>query len=358
MAGAKASPRKTTGKSGSAEARAVDVPAAAFEPALSEAAASAISGKGRKSKKSSSSGKMPKSDKALKAVSDQNDTTMTEPFDITTVDLPKSIDKAAFGSGDYPYDKKLKRKRYDKEMDALQIELQKMLAWVKESGERLIIVLEGRDGAGKGGAISRFTQHLNPRHARIVALTKPSEAENGQWYFQRYAAHMPTRGEIVFFDRSWYNRAGVERVMNFCRPEQTDVFLREAPAFEGMMVRDGVRTIKLFLTIGREMQIKRLHARYHDPLKRWKLSPIDFEAVAKFDDYSAAFEKLLDRTSTEWAPWTVIRGNDKLRTRLNAIRHVLAQVPYANKDDDAIGEVDPQIVLTSARFLNAGGEED
>jgi polyphosphate kinase len=279
-------------------------------------------------------------------------------FDITAPDLPKAIEKAAFSCGDYPYDKKYKRKRYDKEMEALQIELQKMLAWIKESGERLVIVMEGRDAAGKGGAISRFTQHLNPRYARIVALTKPSDTEKGQWYFQRYAAQMPTRGELVFFDRSWYNRAGVERVMNFCTPEQTDAFLREAPAFEGMLVRDGVRVIKLFLTIGREMQMKRLHARYHDPLKRWKLSPIDFEAFARFDDYSAAFERLLDRTSTEWAPWTVIRGNDKLRTRLNVIRHVLTHVPYSDKDDTAIGQVDPQIVLTTQTFLRSGGEED
>ncbi len=301
--------------------------------------------------------KASKARKTSAVMSAEHDNTKTEHFNIMTVDLPKAIDKAAFGSGDYPYDKKLKRKRYDREMDLLQIELQKMLAWIKESGERLVIVLEGRDGAGKGGAISRFTQHLNPRHARIVALSKPSEAEKGQWYFQRYAALMPTRGEIVFFDRSWYNRAGVERVMNFCTPEQTEVLLREAPAFEGMMVRDGMRMIKLFLTIGREMQIKRLHARYHDPLKRWKLSPIDFEAIAKFDDYSNSFEKLLDRTSTEWAPWTIIRGNDKLRTRLNAIRHVLAQVPYANKDEAAIGAVDRKIVLNSAAFLKTGGEE-
>jgi polyphosphate kinase len=277
-------------------------------------------------------------------------------FDIQAKDLPDRIEVAAFRSGGYPYDKKLKRKLYDKEIEPLQIELLKMLAWVKDKGERVVIVFEGRDGAGKGGAIARFTQHLNPRFARIVALGKPNDTERGQWYFQRYAAQMPTRGEVVFFDRSWYNRAGVERVMGFCKPEETDAFLREAPAFEGMLVRDGIRVIKLFLTIGREMQMKRLHARYHDPLKHWKLSPIDFEALPKFDAFSDAFEQLLARTSTDWAPWTVARANDKLRTRLNTIRHVLHALPYDNKDEEAIGKTDDKIIVTASAFLNHGGE--
>lgn len=277
-------------------------------------------------------------------------------FDIKEPDLPEGVDEAAFGSGDYPHAKKMKRKKYEKHLAKLQIELQKMASWARETGERIVIVFEGRDGAGKGGTITRFTQHLNPRHARVVALSKPTETERGQWYFQRYASHMPTRGDIVFFDRSWYNRSGVERVMGFATPEQVEEFLREAPAFEGMLVRDGVRVFKLFLTIGREMQMKRLHARYHDPLKRWKLSPIDFEAIARFDAYSAAFEDQLARTSTERAPWTVIRSNDKLRTRLNAIRHVLHALPYADKDEDAIGEIDRKIVLDASDFLDDGGE--
>jgi polyphosphate kinase 2 len=277
-------------------------------------------------------------------------------FDIEAETLPETIVDAAYHSGGYPYGKRLKRKRYDKEMEPLQIELQKLLAWTRASGERIAIVFEGRDGAGKGGAITRFTQHLNPRQARIVALSKPSDIEKGQWYFQRYAAQMPTAGEIVFFDRSWYNRAGVERVMGFCTPEQTDALLREAPAFEGMLARDGIRVIKLFLTIGREMQMTRLHARWHDPLKRWKLSPIDFEAIPRFDAYSDAFEQLLLRSSTEWAPWSVIRANDKLRARLGAIRHVLHAIPYDGKDEAAIGEIDDKVVMSAKAYLDQGGE--
>ncbi|WP_186417673.1 polyphosphate kinase 2 [Bosea sp. CS1GBMeth4] len=277
-------------------------------------------------------------------------------FDIEAAALPKSIDEKAFASGGYPYNRKYKRKLYEKELEPLQIELLKLLAWARDNGERIVIVFEGRDGAGKGGAIARFTQHLNPRYARIVALSKPSDTEKGQWYFQRYAAEMPTAGEIVFFDRSWYNRAGVERVMGFCTHAQSEEFLREAPAFEGMLARDGVRLVKLFLTIGREMQMSRLHARWHDPLKRWKLSPIDFEALPRFDDYSAAFERMLETSSTDWAPWTVVRANDKFRTRLNAIRHVLHAVPYKDKDEDAIGEVDRRIVLTAEAYLSNGGE--
>jgi polyphosphate kinase 2 len=277
-------------------------------------------------------------------------------FDIEATELSKAIAEAAFRSGDYPYDKRMKRKHYERELEPLQIELLKLLSWAREQGERIVLVFEGRDGAGKGGTIARFTQHLNPRQARVVALSKPSDTEKGQWYFQRYAAQMPTAGEIVFFDRSWYNRAGVERAMEFCSVEETDAFLREAPAFEGMLVRDGVRLIKLFLTIGREMQMSRLHARWHDPLKRWKLSPIDFEAIPRFDAYSRAFEQMLARSSTEWAPWTVIRANDKFRARLNTIRHVLHAVPYKDKDEKAIGLTDTGIVLAAADYLNDGGE--
>jgi polyphosphate kinase len=292
--------------------------------------------------------------KAMKAIKSKN---KLNAFDIKTDKLPDTIASAAFGSGNFPYSKKYKRKKYDRELHQLDIELLKLLGWVKDKGERVVILFEGRDGAGKGGAIGRFTQHLNPRYARIVALTKPSDTEKNQWYFQRYAAQLPAKGEIVFFDRSWYNRAGVERVMGFSDQAQVDEFLREAPAFEGMLARDGIRIIKLFLTIGREMQISRLHARYHDPLKRWKLSPIDFEAVSHFDDYSAAFEAILTQTHIERAPWTVIRANDKLRARLNAIRHVLLQIPYDGKDIEAIGEIDPKIALSGPDFLDAGGED-
>ena len=277
-------------------------------------------------------------------------------FDIKNPELPEVVEASAFESGGFPYPARYKRKKYNKKIVPLQIELLKMLDWAKKNGERIVVLFEGRDGAGKGGTITRFTQHLPPRQARIVALTKPSDAEKGQWYFQRYAAHMPTKGEIVFFDRSWYNRAGVERAMDFCTADETEEFLREAPAFEGMLVRDGIRLVKLFFSISREMQMKRLHDRFHDPLKVWKLSPIDFEAIPRFDAYSSAFNTLLARTHTERAPWTIIRSNDKLRARLNALRHVLLSVPYEGKDIAAIGEIDEKIVMNAPDYLNEGGE--
>jgi polyphosphate kinase 2 len=272
--------------------------------------------------------------------------------------LPPAIEEAAMRSGGFPYDAKLSRKRYDTDMLALQIELQKLLKHLQARRERLVIVLEGRDGAGKGGTIGAFTRYLNPRHARIVALSKPTETEAGQWYFQRYASQMPTAGEIVFFDRSWYNRAMVEPVMGFCTPEQTAAFLKEAPAFEAMIARAGTRIIKLFLTIGPEMQIKRLHARYHDPLKRWKLSPIDFESIARFDAYSQAIEAMLEATDIPQSRWTVIRGNDKRRARLAAIRTVLNGVDYADRDEDLLRKVDRRIALSATAFLRRGGEEE
>ncbi|MCU4178076.1 polyphosphate kinase 2 [Bosea sp. BH3] len=279
-------------------------------------------------------------------------------FDIEAEELPEAIVDAAYHSGGYPYGKRMKRKRYERELLPLQIELLKLTHWAVEHGERIVIVFEGRDGAGKGGTIARFTQHLPPRQAHVVALPKPSDTEKGQWYFQRYAAQMPTAGQIVFFDRSWYNRAGVERVLGFCKPEETETFLREAPVFEGMLARDGIRLVKLFMTIGREMQMTRLHARWHDPLKRWKLSPIDFEAIPRFDDYSRAFDQMFARTSSEAAPWFIVRSNDKLRARLNAIRHVLLAIPYKGKDEAAIGALDHDVVIPVDRYLDGGGEPE
>jgi len=279
-------------------------------------------------------------------------------FRIDMDKLPRKIEEAAFRSGNFPYDKQLKTERYEKELEGLQIELLKMLDWVKAKGERVVIVFEGRDAAGKGGAIARVTQHLNPRYVPIVALPKPDEREAGQWYFQRYVEHMPSKGQIVIFDRSWYNRAGVERVFNFCTPAQTTEFLHEAPNFETMLARDGIRIIKLFLTIGREMQMKRLHARWHDPLKRWKLSPLDFKASDNWDDYSAAFEKMLSTTDSAAAPWTIFRANDKHRTRLEVIRHILDVVPYEGKDRTVVGTADSKIVLSAPAYLAEGGEED
>ncbi len=300
----------------------------------------------------------PSKDKAAKATAEaaRKNSAKAPVFDIKNPDLPEAIDDKALASGGFPYTEKMKRKKYEKRLVALQIELLKMLAWAKAAGERIVVVFEGRDGAGKGGTIARFTQHLPSRQAPIVALSKPSDVERGQWYFQRYIAHMPTAGQITFFDRSWYNRAGVERVMDFCKPEETEEFLREAPAFEGMLARDGVRMVKLFFSIGREMQMKRLHARFHDPLKHWKLSPIDFEAIPRFDAYSDAFNTMLARTHIERAPWTVIRSNDKLRARIAAMQAVLAAVPYADKDTALVDDTDGKIIIAAPDWIEAGGE--
>ncbi len=278
-------------------------------------------------------------------------------FKLDAADLAPEIDEAAFGSGDYPHKEKLKSKIYERELLALQIELLKALNWVKTQGERVVIVFEGRDTAGKGGAIHRFTQHLSPRDARVEALSKPTPTEQGQWYFQRYVSQMPTKGEIVIFDRSWYNRGGVEPVMGFCTPEQTEQFLHEAPQFEAMLVRDGIRLFKLFLTIGQAMQLKRLHARQADPLKQWKLSPIDHQAVGKWDAYSNAYDRMLAATDTVDTPWTIVKANDKYRTRLATIRGVLAGLPYPDKDEKLVGDQDHKIVLAAGRFLAKGGEK-
>ncbi len=272
----------------------------------------------------------------------------------TMKELPPEIEERALASGGYPYDKKMKRKPYEKELRLLQIELLKLQEWAKKSGERIVIIFEGRDAAGKGGAIKRFMQHLAPRQARLVALSKPTEAELGQWYFQRYVPHLPSRGEMVLFDRSWYNRAGVEPVMGFCTEEQHQQFLEEAPKFEELLVDDGIRLFKLWLHIGREMQIKRQHARAHDPLKRWKLSPVDYKAIDHWDDYSRAFEKMIKATDTPHAPWTIILANDKLRTRLNAMRFVLSELPYSGRSEKSIGEIDKNIVLSGEECLARG----
>lgn len=299
--------------------------------------------------------KAPKPQKTAKAVKPAPKDPPKPVFDIHAEELPDWIDQKAFHSGGYPHKRKLKRKPYEKELHRLQIELLKMLDWVKREGQRVAIVLEGRDAAGKGGAILRLTEHLNPRSVRIVALPKPTDVEARQWYYQRYVAHTPPRGEIAVFDRSWYNRAGVERVFGFCTPEQTDTFLHETPGFEAMLARDGIRIIKIFLSIGPEMQMKRLHARWHDPLKRWKLSDLDFKAIEKWNDYSLAYEKMLAMTDGSEAPWTVIKANDKRRTRIEVIRHILRQLPYGEKNS-AIGESDKGIVLSAPAFLAEGGE--
>ncbi len=275
-------------------------------------------------------------------------------FNLENPVLPEAIAAQAFASGGYPYTERMPRKTYERDLALLQIELLKLQRWALDTGERIVILFEGRDAAGKGGTIKRFMEHLNPRHAHVVALTKPTEAERGQWYFQRYAAQLPTAGDMALFDRSWYNRAGVEPVMGFCKPEQTKKFLKEAPEFESALVRDGVKLFKLWLTVGRAMQLKRFHERQHDPLKSWKLSPIDLKSIPKWDDYTAARDAMFENTHTDVAPWTVIRSNDKRRARLGAIRHVLSALDYAEKDASLIVKPDPKIVgCDNDFFVNA-----
>lgn len=265
-------------------------------------------------------------------------------FDIDDPKFPKAIDDAAMASGDYPYKKRMKREDYEKDLRLLQIELVKLQNWVRDRNERIVMIFEGRDAAGKGGTIKRFMEHLNPRYAHVAALAKPNESERGQWYFQRYVARLPTAGDMVLFDRSWYNRSGVERVMGFSSQEQIERFLAEVPDFEAQLVRDGVRLYKFWLTIGQAMQLKRFHARRHDPLKRWKLSPIDIASLDKWDDYTSAKEDMFQHTHTNTAPWTVLRANDKRRTRVNAIRHVLSSIDYADKDAAVVSTPDENIV--------------
>jgi polyphosphate kinase 2 len=265
-------------------------------------------------------------------------------FDLDDPQLPTWIKERALTADDFPYDEKLKRKTYEAELELLQIELGKLQADTLKTGRRIVVLFEGRDSAGKGSCIKRFMEHLNPRHARVVALPKPNDRERGEWYFQRYVKHLPTSGEIVLFDRSWYNRAGVERVMGFCSEDELADFLREAPQFESLLVRDDVRFFKFFLTIGRETQLKRFHDRRHSPLRSWKFSPMDQAALAKFDEYTDARDEMFRFTHTTTCPWTVIRANDKRRARLNTLRHVLSEIDYAGKDPKQVGEVDPLIV--------------
>ncbi|MCB4455121.1 polyphosphate kinase 2 [Leisingera sp. McT4-56] len=252
--------------------------------------------------------------------------------------------RRAFESGRYPYPKKLARKAYEAEKARLQAELLKVQLWAQETGEKFVMLFEGRDAAGKGGTIKRFTEHLNPRSARVVALNKPSDEERGQWYFQRYVQHLPTSGEIVFYDRSWYNRAGVERVMSFCEPNEYLEFMRQAPEFERMLVRSGIRLYKYWFSVTQEEQKRRFVSRETDPLKQWKLSPIDKASLGKWDDYTEAKEAMFFYTDTADAPWTVIKSNCKKRARINCMRHFLASLDYPGKDPEIAQEPDPLIV--------------
>ena len=259
--------------------------------------------------------------------------------------------------GVYPYRNLMLRKNYEREKYKLQTELLKLQAWVKESGQKVVILFEGRDAAGKGGTIKRFMEHLNPRGARVVALEKPTEVERGQWYFQRYVEHLPTAGEIVMFDRSWYNRAGVERVMGFCSDEEYLEFMRQVPEFERNLVRSGTHLIKFWFSVSREEQRRRFKERQVHPLKQWKLSPIDLASLDKWDDYTRAKEAMFFSTDTADAPWTVIKSDCKKRARLNAMRYVLHKLSYSNKDLERIGSLDP-LLVGRANVVYEHGEKD
>ena len=246
--------------------------------------------------------------------------------------------------GGYPYKHLMSRRSYERRKYELQVELLKLQAWVKETGQRVVVLFEGRDAAGKGGTIKRFMEHLNPRGAHVVALEKPSDVERGQWYFQRYIEHLPTRGEIVLFDRSWYNRAGVERVMGFCTDEEYLEFMRQAPEFERNLARSGLHLIKFWFSVSRKEQRRRFKERKSHPLKQWKLSPVDLASLDKWEEYTRAKEAMFFYTDTADAPWTVIKSDCKKRARLNAMRYVLHKLPYSNKDLDRIGPLDPLLV--------------
>ncbi|MEP2921172.1 MAG: polyphosphate kinase 2 [Sulfitobacter sp.] len=280
---------------------------------------------------------------------------MNKPFDgaisaFFENDAPSAIRKAIeeakkneILSDSYPYDSRLDKKTYERDMAALQIELVKLQSWARETGTRIAMVFEGRDGAGKGGTIGRFRMNLNPRAARVIALSKPTETESTQWYFQRYVCHLPSAGDIVFFDRSWYNRGVVEPVFGFCTPQQHAHFFQQVKPFEEMLVEDGVHLFKFWLNVGRAEQLRRMLARESDPLKQWKLSGIDVKGLSLWDAYSDAIKDTLDRSHSDIAPWTIVRSDDKRRARLNAIRTVLHHFDYTYKDIDAIGAVDNAI---------------
>lgn len=271
---------------------------------------------------------------------------------------PTADDELAKGwrEGAYPYRNRMSRKNYEKQKYELQVELLKLQHWVKETGQRVVILFEGRDAAGKGGAIKRFMEHLNPRGARVVALEKPTETERGQWYFQRYIQHLPTKGEIVLFDRSWYNRAGVERVMGFCSEEEYREFMRQVPELEKDLIRSGVYVIKFWFSVSREEQRRRFKEREVHPLKQWKLSPIDLASLDKWDDYTHAKEAMFFHTDTAESPWIVVKSDCKKRARLNAMRYVLQRLPYTSRQPERIGAVDPLLVGRAQSFYE--GQDD
>ena len=256
----------------------------------------------------------------------------------------------------YPYAERLQRREYEIEKRRLQVQLLRLQHWVKDTGQKVAILCEGRDAAGKGGTIKRFTEHLNPRGARVVALDKPSDRERSQWYFQRYVEHLPAGGEIVFFDRSWYNRAGVERVMGYCTDDEYLQFLRAIPQLEQMWIDSGTHLLKFWFSVSRREQRTRFIVRQIDPVRQWKLSPTDLASLDRWDNYTAAKEAMFAATDTEHAPWTVIKSNDKKRARLEALRFVLHRLPYEDKDLDVVGTPDPNVVVAAADVLESDRE--
>ena len=264
---------------------------------------------------------------------------------------PRAIGKL-FKEGKYPYTDRIPRARYNQEKAKLQIELLKVQNWVKLSGQKILVIFEGRDAAGKGGTIKRFMEHLNPRAAKVVALEKPTEQEQGQWYFQRYVVHLPTRGEILFLDRSWYNRAGVERVMGFCDSGEYLEFMRQCPGFERMLVNSGIQLFKYYFSVTKKEQRARFASREQDPLKQWKMSPVDEAAVSLWGEYTRAKEAMFFYTDTASCPWTIIKSDDKKRARLNCMQHFLASLEYPDKDTEVVNGPDPLIVGAPSQVLN------
>ncbi len=272
------------------------------------------------------------------------DSTKAADFDISVPAPEQDSFLRSFENGKYPYKDRMRRKEYEATKAKLQAELLKVQHWALETGQKFVLLFEGRDAAGKGGTIKRFTEHLNPRHARVVALNKPTEEERGQWYFQRYIDHLPTAGEMVLYDRSWYNRGGVERVMGFCEPSEYLEFMRQTPELERMLVRSGIRLYKYWFSVTQEEQRTRFKSREIDPLKQWKLSPIDKASLNKWDDYTEAKEAMFFYTDTADAPWTVIKSNDKKRARINTMLHFLNSLEYPGKDLEIVTPTDPLIV--------------
>ncbi len=269
-------------------------------------------------------------------------------FPVVTVDLVRH----AFETGEYPYEEKMGRGEYEAIKADLQAELLKVQKWVGETGQKFVMLFEGRDAAGKGGTIKRFMEHLNPREARVVALNKPTDVERGQWFYQRYLRHLPTSAEMVFYDRSWYNRAGVERVMGFCSPNEYLEFMRQTPDLERMLVRSGIQLYKYWFSVTQDEQKRRFESRKQDPLKRWKLSPVDIASLSKWDDYTEAKEAMFFYTDTADAPWTIIKSNDKKRARLNCMLHFLNSIDYPDKDEDIVAAPDPLIVGTASHVIH------